>query len=140
MIDKKIVEKSIEHYGKPVELVVAMEECSELIQATSKLLRGKYDRENMREEIADVLISTEILKQICSISDSEIDEIIAAKQNRLMNRMKKIQKCSTCFWHEDFTGVCFNGESEHCADFTDDDDGCDVYKKKSNEESNKEER
>ena len=27
--------------------------------------------------------------------------------------------CSTCDWYEDFNGVCFNGDSPHCADFTD---------------------
>lgn len=32
--------------------------------------------------------------------------------------------CSTCKWYEDFQGVCFNGDSERCADFTDPEDGC----------------
>lgn len=36
-----------------------------------------------------------------------------------MNRI-----CSTCRWYEDFQGVCFNGDSEFCADFTDPEDGC----------------
>ena len=26
--------------------------------------------------------------------------------------------CKTCKWYEDFQGVCFNGDSPHCADFT----------------------
>lgn len=27
------------------------------------------------------------------------------------------QCCLTCHWHEDFQGVCFNGDSHMCADF-----------------------
>ena len=26
-------------------------------------------------------------------------------------------KCTTCKWHEDFAGVCCNGNSEHVADY-----------------------
>ena len=32
--------------------------------------------------------------------------------------------CETCDWYEDYQGVCFNGDSEHCADFTEPADGC----------------
>ena len=35
--------------------------------------------------------------------------------------------CSNCDWHEDFTGACCNGDSRYCADFTDDDQTCDVW-------------
>ena len=31
--------------------------------------------------------------------------------------MKK--ECSTCAWHDGYTWVCFNGNSEYRADFTD---------------------
>ena len=32
---------------------------------------------------------------------------------------EKIKKCcTTCDWHDDFSGVCVNGNSPHCADFT----------------------
>ena len=35
--------------------------------------------------------------------------------------------CSTCRWWEDFNGVCFNGDSEYCADFTEPEDGCERW-------------
>ena len=38
--------------------------------------------------------------------------------------------CGTCAYHEDFTGACFNGLSEHCADFTSNDDSCKEYERK----------
>lgn len=35
--------------------------------------------------------------------------------------------CGTCRWHDDFSWVCFNGESPNCADFTNTDDTCPAY-------------
>ena len=38
--------------------------------------------------------------------------------------------CTTCRWYEDFQGVCFNGESPHCADFTDPEGVCEEWEEK----------
>lgn len=65
-----------------------MEECAELIQAISKTKRGKLDKENMMEEIADVLICIEMLKQIYDIPDHFIEDWIKRKQERMMRRME----------------------------------------------------
>ena len=35
--------------------------------------------------------------------------------------------CATCDWYEDYQGVCFNGDSEHCADFTEPEDVCEEW-------------
>ena len=35
-----------------------------------------------------------------------------------------VQKCETCEYHDEFTGACCNGDSEHCADFTSNEDSC----------------
>ena len=40
----------------------------------------------------------------------------------------------TVRWWEPFQGVCFNGESEHCADFWD--DGCEQWEGASKHETN----
>ena len=37
--------------------------------------------------------------------------------------------CRTCAWHDGFSWVCFNGESEHRADFTLDDQTCPYWQK-----------
>ena len=68
---------------------VCMEECAELIQAISKAKRGKINRDNMIEEIADVLICIEMLKQMYMISDEKINKWIEKKQAREAERMKK---------------------------------------------------
>ena len=89
MIDKEIIADSIEHYGKKTQSIVCMEECAELIQAISKELRGKSDRIHLAEEIADVLICIEILKQIYGITDELILDWIKSKKKRTVERMKK---------------------------------------------------
>lgn len=38
--------------------------------------------------------------------------------------------CATCVWYEDFQGVCFNGGSPHCADFTEPDQRCREWERK----------
>lgn len=91
-IDKKVIIKSIQHYGQDNQSTVCMEECAELIQAISKAKRGKIDKNNMAEEIADVLICVEMLKLMYSLSDSNIDEWILKKQQRESERMKRTLK------------------------------------------------
>lgn len=86
-IDKGIIADSIQHYGKNNQSTVCMEECAELIQAISKAKRGKIDRDNMIEEIADVLICIEMLKQMYMISDEKINKWVEKKQAREAERM-----------------------------------------------------
>ena len=88
IIDSNVVKKSIEHYGADLQTVVCMEECAELIQAISKMKRGKDNRNNLIEEVADVMICIEILKQVYGISDNEIQNYVCKKQNRSIERMK----------------------------------------------------
>ena len=88
-INVKIISESIQHYGKNNQSTVCMEECAELIQAISKAKRGKINRDNMIEEIADVLICIEMLKQMYMISDEKINKWIEKKQAREAERMKK---------------------------------------------------
>lgn len=90
--NKKIIADSIEHYGKPVQSTVCMEECSELIQAISKCLRygdTEENLDNLVEEIADVFICISMLKQMYDIPDVEIMAYIKYKQNRIEERMKQ---------------------------------------------------
>lgn len=88
-IDSYVVKRSIEHYGKDLQSTVCMEECAELIQAISKEKRGKSDKDHLSEEIADVLICIEMLKEIYSISDDMISEWIQIKEARTIERIKQ---------------------------------------------------
>lgn len=81
--------ESIEKYGKEMQSIVCMEECSELIQAISKRLRGKPDAtDNLAEEMADVTICLYLLKEMYSITDEQLEEWIARKTARQSKRMQ----------------------------------------------------
>ena len=89
IIDLDIIKRSIEHYGKDVQSTVCMEECAELIQAISKEKRGKSDKDHLAEEIADVIICIEMLKQIYNINEDEIYSWVINKQERIIERIKR---------------------------------------------------
>lgn len=88
--DKQVVwRESIEKYGKTMQSIVCMEECSELIQAISKRLRGKPDAtDNLAEEMADVTICLHLLKEMYGITDEQLEEWIARKTSRQSKRMQ----------------------------------------------------
>lgn len=92
MIDKSIITKSIDYYGIETQSTVCMEECSELIQAISKEKRGKHDLEHLAEEIADVEICIEMIKQMYCIDNSYVDIWIDKKQERILERMDNERK------------------------------------------------
>lgn len=89
ILDSDIIKRSIEHYGKDVQSTVCMEECAELIQAISKEKRGKSDKDHLAEEIADVIICIEMLKQIYNITEDEIYSWVITKQERIIRRIEK---------------------------------------------------
>lgn len=88
-VNSYVVQRSIEHYGKDVQSTVCMEECAELIQAISKEKRGNSDKDHLVEEMADVIICIEMLKQIYNITEDEIYSWVITKQERIIRRIEK---------------------------------------------------
>lgn len=90
-MDKELVKKIIHKHGTVAQSMIAMEECSELIQAISKCLRSKEmipieTREHLIEEMADVMICLEQLMVMYSITDEELMSWIKRKELRLKKR------------------------------------------------------
>ena len=67
-------------------LVITMEECGELIQACSKMLRFGEDQDytQLQEEIGDVMCMIEILRDGGLVSDKQIADRIKVKKEKLM--------------------------------------------------------
>ena len=89
--EKDLYKRNIQYHGTQQETTIAMEECSELIQAISKCKRyGFVDnhRDNLIEEIADVLIIINELQLIYDISDNDIENIKNTKMDRMDYRIK----------------------------------------------------
>lgn len=83
-----VTQKMIEVNGNEM-LVIVMEELSELIQATSKLKRGKPNLDNLAEEIADTLICIEVIKKISGISETDINRWKEHKLKRSLGKIKE---------------------------------------------------
>lgn len=45
-------------------------------------------------------------------------------------RYEPERTCATFAWYEDYLGVCFNGDSPNCADFTSPEDRCEEWGKR----------
>ena len=67
-------------------LVITMEECGELIQACSKMLRfgEEQDHTQLQEEIGDVMCMIEILRDGGFVNDKQIADRIKVKKEKLM--------------------------------------------------------
>lgn len=86
MTVKEILKKAIQTYGEEAQEKVAIEECSELIQAICHKHRGR--EHNIAEEIADVKIMLEQLELINDCS-KQVNDIFAVKLLRLEKRLRE---------------------------------------------------
>lgn len=80
--------KLIEKY-KDKQLIVAIEELSELQKELCKTLRGNINKENIIEELADVYIMLDQIKIYFSITYNEVKEMIDKKIERTKERLLK---------------------------------------------------
>lgn len=98
-IDTRINNETMDLYGIERQSLVAMEELSELQKAISKLVRNPEEktkplefkglRHNLIEEMADVIICMDQLKEFYQIERPEIQELIQAKQARQRRRLEE---------------------------------------------------
>ena len=67
-------------------MIITMEECGELTQACSKVLRTNFSKETIEDltkEVADVMCMIELMKEHLYIKQSDIVEGIQNKRNKL---------------------------------------------------------
>lgn len=87
--------------GDDLTVTIASEECAELIQALSKVKRYGLDgdyKDNLQEEIADVLICISELLSLGYIDMEKVEEWHKYKVDREIRRAKERRKER---WHED---------------------------------------
>ena len=67
-------------------LVITMEECGELIQACSKVIRTKEDTKyirNLQDEIGDVMCMIQLLIEKDLVNQAELNKRIVEKREKL---------------------------------------------------------
>lgn len=62
MLEKEVYQAAINKYGANLQMMMAIEEMSELTKELCKNMRGRKNKENIAEEIADVQIMLEQMK------------------------------------------------------------------------------
>lgn len=75
------------HRYKEKQIIVAVEELSELQKELCKYLRDKYNEENLIEEIADVEIMLDQIRIFFDLDEKEINKIKDFKLERTKERM-----------------------------------------------------
>lgn len=98
-IDARVNDETMDRYGIQNQSLVAMEELSELQKAVSKLVRYPEERtkpfdfkglrNNLIEEMADVIICMDQLKEYYNITHAEIQINIDSKQARQAKRLEE---------------------------------------------------
>lgn len=83
---EEIYKELIQTYGD-IQIIVAVEELSELQKELCKALRSNGNRKNLIEEMADVEIMLEQMKMYFLIEQEEIDKIKEQKIERTKNRL-----------------------------------------------------
>lgn len=69
-------------------LIIVMEELSELSKEISKELRGKGDKTNILEELADVQLGIYYVQEICKINNEDLYKAMNVKMKRLEDVLK----------------------------------------------------
>ena len=98
-IDARVNDETMDRYGIKMQSLVAMEELAELQKVISKLVRNLEERtkplefkglrNNLIEEMADVLICMDQLIEYYQIQGIEIQDAIQAKQKRQAKRLEE---------------------------------------------------
>lgn len=87
-MNSKVYQEALEVYGLETQIIVAIEECSELQKELTKYLRGNQNRQFIAEEIADVIIATEELRYYLDLGLS-VETIKKIKIDRLKERLER---------------------------------------------------
>ena len=69
-------------------LIIVMGELSELSKEISKELRGKGDKTNILEELADVQLGIYYVQEICKINNEDLYKAMNVKMKRLEDVLK----------------------------------------------------
>ncbi|WP_368487159.1 hypothetical protein [Spiroplasma sp. DGKH1] len=81
---KDLIKPIITYYGDK-QIIQAIEEMAELQKELCKNLKGKTNKELIKEELADCFLILEQLKVYYNFNDQEIQDIMMLKLNRTVS-------------------------------------------------------
>lgn len=84
----QVYAQAIDTFGASVQMVVAIEELSEIQKEICKALRGQVNLPHLAEEIADATIMLEQIRMLYDIN-GEVCDMMDAKVKRLRQRIEQ---------------------------------------------------
>lgn len=84
----QVYAQAIDTFGASVQMVVAIEELSEIQKEICKALRGQVNLSYLAEEIADATIMLEQIRMLFDIN-GEVCDMMDAKVKRLRQRIEQ---------------------------------------------------
>ena len=91
---QELYKEAIMFWGKPLQVIMVMEEGAELTKELSKWLRKKGDTVKIAEELADVDIMLEQLKVMMEDEDVKFGEYYARARLKKLERLNKLLEAS----------------------------------------------
>ena len=91
---KEIYEKALRTWGTQAQIMMAIEEMSELTKELCKHFRGRPNGEEIVDELADVTIMVEQLRLIFGVNDAVCDQM-DVKMLRLKKRIGMVSTKET---------------------------------------------
>ena len=85
--NKEAIHIIADHFGREHQAIKAIEEMAELTKELVKDIQGEPRRENIMEELADVLLMLTQLAYLYGIKDGEYLEIIEIKAKRTLEKI-----------------------------------------------------
>jgi chorismate-pyruvate lyase len=89
---KMIHKSAIEEYGMDNQVIVTIEELSELQKELTKILRDEGSISRLIEEMADVEIMLSQVKEMFALKDEDLEKMKIKKTARLLDRLLKDRK------------------------------------------------
>ena len=87
----KVYTDALAAFGTGIQLIVALEEMSELQKEICKALRGDLNQKHLAEEVADATIMLEQVRQMFDIND-EVCTVMDEKVVRLQQRVEAAKR------------------------------------------------
>lgn len=87
MNKEELYKRMLDKFGD-LQMVVAIEELSELQKEVCKAMRGKFNKEHLTEEVADVKIMVDQIMARYDLQESEVQQVINEKLKRTEERFK----------------------------------------------------
>ncbi len=84
--NKDLYKKALDVWGEDAQIGMVIEECGELLSAINKLERGRVTEEDFMEEVVDVYI---MMNQMRELNKDLFDKIYKYKINRIRNKLNK---------------------------------------------------